>query len=69
MDRTGSFLGSSIRKEINMGKLKGKKTYILGGLGLLTAIASYLVGDATAAEAGQAALTSVLAMTLRNSIS
>lgn len=49
-----------------MGKLKGKKTYILGGLGLLGAIASYLVGDATAAEAGQAALTSILAITLRN---
>lgn len=51
-----------------MGKLKGRKTYILGGLGLLTAVVSYLVGDATAAEAGQAALTSVLAMTLRNGI-
>ena len=49
-----------------MGKLKGKKTYILGGLGLLGAVASYLVGDATAAEAGQAALTSILAITLRN---
>jgi hypothetical protein len=49
-----------------MGKLKGKKTYIIGGLSLIGAVASYLVGDATAAEAGQAALTAVLAMTLRN---
>ncbi len=49
-----------------MGKLKGKKTYIVGGLGVLGAIASYLVGDATAPQAAQAALTSVLAMTLRH---
>ena len=51
-----------------MGKLKGKKTYIVGGLGIFGAIASFLVGDATAAQAAQAALTAVLAMTLRNSI-
>lgn len=51
-----------------MGKLKGKKTYIVGALGVIGAVASYLVGDATAAEAGQAALTAVLAMTLRNGI-
>ena len=51
-----------------MGKLKGKKTYIVGGLGVVGAIASFLVGDANAAEAAQAALTSVLAMTIRNGI-
>ena len=51
-----------------MGNLKGKKTYIVGGLGILGAIASFLVGDATAAQAAQAALTAVLAMTLRNSL-
>lgn len=51
-----------------MGKLKGKKTYIVGALGVLGAIASFLVGDANAVEAGQAALTAILAMTLRNSI-
>jgi hypothetical protein len=33
------------------GKLKGKRTYILGGLAIATAIASYLVGDADLAKA------------------
>lgn len=51
-----------------MGKLKGKKTYIVGGLGVLGAVASYLVGDATAVEAGQVAITSILGMTVRNAI-
>lgn len=49
-----------------MGKLKGKKTYIVGALGVVGAVASYLVGDATAPQAAQAALTAILAMTLRN---
>jgi hypothetical protein len=52
-----------------MGKLKGKKTYVVGGLGLLGAVASYLVGDANAAQAAQLAVTAVLGMTLRNAIS
>ena len=52
-----------------MGKLKGKKTYIVGALGIIGALASFLVGDATAAEAAQAALTSILAITIRNGIS
>ena len=51
-----------------MGKLKGKKTYIVGALGIIGAIASYLVGDMTAPQAAQAALTAVLAMTLRNGL-
>ena len=51
-----------------MGKLKGKKTYIVGTLGVLGAVASYLVGDATAVEAGQTALGAILAMTVRNGI-
>lgn len=51
-----------------MGKFKGKKTYIVGGLGILTAAASYLVGDANAMEAGQMALTAVLGMTMRNAL-
>ena len=49
-----------------MGKFKGKKTYIFGGLSLLGAVASYLVGDANAAQAAQLAVTAVLGMTLRN---
>ena len=48
------------------GKFKGKKTYIFGGLSLLGAVASYLVGDANAAQAAQIAVTAVLGMTLRN---
>jgi len=51
-----------------MGKLKGKKTYIVGGLGILGAVASFLVGDATAIQAGQLAVTAVLGMTMRNAI-
>lgn len=52
-----------------MGKLKGLKTYIVGGIAVVGAVASYLVGDATAAQASQAILTAVLGMTLRNAIS
>jgi precorrin-4 methylase len=51
-----------------MGKLKGKKTYIVGGLTILGAAASFLVGDATAPQAAQAVLTAVLGMTIRNAI-
>ena len=51
-----------------MGKLKGKKTYIVGGLGILGAIASFLVGDANAMQAGQMVITAVLGMTVRNAI-
>lgn len=51
-----------------MGMLKGKKTYVVGGLGLLGAIASFLVGDVNAAQAAQLALTAILGMTLRNAI-
>lgn len=50
------------------GSLKGKKTYVVGALGILGAAASYLTGDATSAQAAQLALTAVLGMTLRNAI-
>lgn len=50
------------------GALKGKKTYIAGAIGVLTAIASYLTGDVTAAQAGQLILTALLGMTLRHGI-
>lgn len=49
--------------------LKGYKTYIAGALGLLGAIAAYLTGDATLAQAGQLALTAILGMTVRAGIS
>lgn len=48
--------------------LKGYKTYIVGGLAVLSALASYLVGDAALADAAQLALTAVLGMTVRNAI-
>lgn len=51
-----------------MGKLKGKKTYIVGGLSIIGAAASFLVGDVTAIEAGQLAITAILGMTVRNAI-
>lgn len=51
-----------------MDKIKGYKTYIVGALGVLGAIASYLVGDVTIAEAGQLVLTAILGMTVRNAI-
>jgi hypothetical protein len=50
------------------GVLKGKKTYIVAALGVAGAAASYLVGDASAAQAGQAVLTALLAATLRNGL-
>ena len=51
-----------------MGKLNGKKTYVVGALGVLGGVASYLIGDATAPQAAQVILTSVLGMTVRNAI-
>lgn len=51
-----------------MGSLKGKKTYIVAGLAVLGALASYLVGDLAAADAAQLALTAILGATVRNSI-
>jgi hypothetical protein len=51
------------------GALSGKKTYIVGTLALLGAVASYLVGDAALEEAIQLGLTAVLGMTVRHGIS
>jgi hypothetical protein len=47
---------------------KGKKTYILGGVSILGAIASYLVGDITVIDAAQVVVPAVLGMTVRNAI-
>jgi len=44
----------------------GKKTYILGIVTVISAAASYLVGDITAVEAAQLVVTSLLGMTIRN---
>lgn len=48
--------------------LKGYKTYILGGLSVLGAVAGFLVGDLPLADAIQTGVTAVLAMTVRSGI-
>ena len=48
--------------------LAGKKTYLVGGLGIAGAVVSFLVGDIDAAQAAQLTLTAILSMTVRNSI-
>lgn len=47
---------------------KGKKTYIAAGLAVITAIASYLTGDSTLAEAAQLAFTGIIGATIRNAV-
>lgn len=46
--------------------LEGKKTYITAAIGILTAIGSYLTGDATLAEAGKAVWVGLMAIFMRN---
>ena len=50
------------------GALSGYKTYIVAGLAILGAVASYLDGDIGKVAAGQAILTAVLGITLRQGI-
>ncbi len=50
------------------GILKGKKTYIVGVLAVIGAVVSYFTGDLTIAQAGQACLTAILGMTIRNAL-
>lgn len=50
------------------GKLKGKKTYIVGALTILGAVAGYLVGDIDLATAVQTGVTALLAMTVRDGV-
>lgn len=45
--------------------LKGYRTYIIGGLAIIGAVAGYLVGDTTLPEAIQLAVTAALGMTVR----
>jgi len=45
--------------------LSGYKTYILGGVTIIGAIAAYLVGDTSLADAIQLAITAALGMTVR----
>lgn len=50
------------------GSLKGKKTYIVAALAVVTAVGAYLTGDISPMEAGQAVLTAILGATIRNGI-
>jgi len=52
-----------------MGKLKGHRTYILGGMAIVSAAVGYLVGDLTLTDALQTAFQGAIAVTLRNAIS
>lgn len=48
--------------------LKGKKTYVLGFVTIISAAASYAVGDVSLVEAVQLVVTAALGMTVRNAI-
>ena len=47
---------------------KGYKTYITAAVAVITAVAGYLVGDISVAEAAQLVLTAVLGATIRHGI-
>lgn len=47
------------------GILSGYKTYVAGIIGIIGALAAYLTGEASLADAGQLLLTAVLGMTVR----
>jgi hypothetical protein len=46
----------------------GYKTYIVAAVAVISAVASYLVGDANVADTAQLVLTAVLGATIRNGI-
>jgi len=48
--------------------LKGKKTYIVAAVSVISAVASYLVGDLALADAAQLVLTAVLGATIRHGV-
>ncbi|MGR3219256.1 MAG: hypothetical protein ACUZ8H_05480 [Candidatus Anammoxibacter sp.] len=48
--------------------LKGKKTYIMAGVTVITAIAAYLIGDVELGATIQLVVTAILAVTLRKGI-
>jgi len=48
--------------------LAGYRTYILAGVGVLAAVANYLVGDTSAAEAVNQAATAAALIFLRKAI-
>lgn len=46
----------------------GKKTYITAAVAVITAVAAYLVGDATLPETANLVFTAILAAFVRNGI-
>lgn len=48
--------------------LSGYKTYIVAGVGVITAVASYLTGDMTLAQAIPIVITSIMGATIRHGI-
>lgn len=50
------------------GKLKGYKTYIVAATGVISAVAAYVVGDASLIDTVTLVITSLSAATLRNGI-
>lgn len=50
------------------GALAGYKTYIVGGLTVLTAVAGYFMGSVTAHDALTTIVPAILAMTVRGGI-
>lgn len=48
--------------------LAGYKTYVVAALAILGAIAGYLTGDLSLADAAQTVLTAVLAATVRHGV-
>lgn len=47
----------------------GYKTYITAGLGVITAVASYLMGEMALADAIQVGLTAVMGAFIRHGVS
>lgn len=50
------------------GILAGKKTYIVSVTAIITAITTYLTGDASLADSLQLVVTALLGATIRNGI-
>lgn len=48
--------------------LKGYKTYIIGSVTIISAVAAYLVGDAELADTIQLVVTAAIGMTVRHGI-
>lgn len=46
--------------------LKGKKTYVTAGVAVITAVAAYAVGDASAVQTAQLVFTALLGAFLRS---